>query len=142
MITTQLRDKAKWLALCMLTALAVYVMFSDILSLGNYTLDLVVGPASKRDLSITTTATTSVAAGQRRVVRASAVYPLDQAHISPCQLDSALRQVVVIRTCGPLTPVRRTPPQPESFAQDLATLHTVTMKCRHCGRPSPSTHRS
>lgn len=109
MVTTQLRDKAKWLALCVL-GLGVYVMFSEILSMRNHTLDLVnIEPASKRDLGTNTTAATSVAAGQRRVVRASAAYPLDQAHISPCQLDSALRQVVVIRTCGPLTPVRRTP---------------------------------
>src|SRR5690349_11073768 len=105
MIAAQLRDKAKWLVLCVL-GLAVCAMISEILSMRHHTLDLAVGPASKRDLGITAT---SADAGQRRVVRASAAYPLDQAHISPCQLDSALRQVVVIRTCGPLTPVRLTP---------------------------------
>jgi hypothetical protein len=87
--------QAKWLALTAAVTLGVLYVFSDLFFLPK-----------ERPTS-----------GQRRVVHASAAYPLDQARTSTCQLDAALRQVFVIRTCGPLTPVRPHQPAPQVFGK-------------------------
>jgi hypothetical protein len=111
MDATQHRAKVKWLALSVGLTLGVLFIFSDFVFLP----DPFRSCSRQKEEELTTfapsAATTAAAAspsGQRRVVHASPAYPIDQARTSSCQLDAALRQVLVIRTCGPLTPVRPT----------------------------------
>jgi hypothetical protein len=102
--STQQRAKAKWLALSVGLTLGVLFICSDFFFLRDYSRTC--GREEEEEFSSFARSLTAAAAGQRRVVHASAAYPLDQARTSSCRLDPALRQVLVIRTCGPLTPVR------------------------------------
>jgi hypothetical protein len=111
MDATQQRAKVKWLARGVGLMLGVLFIFSDFIFLPDHFRTC----GRQKEEELTTFAPSAPAAstsGQRRVVHASPAYPLDQARTSSCQLDKALRQVLVIRTCGPLTPVRPSNHQP------------------------------
>jgi len=115
MDATQHRAKVKWLALSVGLTLGVLFIFSDFVFLP----DSCRTSSRQKEEELTTSAPSAATSGQRRVVHASPAYPLDQARTSSCQLDTALRQVFVIRTCGPLTPVRPADHQPGTCLNHL-----------------------